>query len=57
MEIKPLQALLLPIKEPEELPMDATNLELYQRALEGRLGIREANARFKALSIQFGVTQ
>ena len=54
-ENKPPAALVRPLPVPADLPEDATNGDLLQRAQEGRLGIREANARFKAIRIYFGM--
>ena len=55
--LKPLQALLEPIPEPADLSANASEIELLQRAIDGRLGIREANTRFKAIKIQLGDTK
>lgn len=52
---KPLAELLAPIKEPEDLPPNATIGDMLQRAEEGRLGVQEANEKLRALRIQFGI--
>ena len=49
MELKPAIELLQYIPEPGNLPEDATNLDLWNNALEAKLAIKEGNARIKRL--------
>lgn len=53
---RPLNSFFRPIPLPAKLEEDATNGDLLERAQEGRLGIMEANERFKVLNEFFSTT-
>lgn len=54
MENKPPAYLLIEIREPSDLPQGATEGDLFERALEARNALREANSRLRALRALYG---